>query len=402
MTAHDPELDALLDEPAPDRPAPVLVPWGWRIFFVLLAGFDIVCLLRGRVPLSGGERGLDRIDTLVILVIGVAVGLAISLVAEAVAASRAAQIGLTAEEARLVADDLSILTRPSRAGRVSIVPLVALVLIVCTFLAKLIFSDASLSAATVFIALHALTGLALPVLWRSYETAHDEFQSWLDEKNAPFDPLAARRAAAHRARFAGILGRVRAAEDDLKERLDKMPRVAPPVYLQPWAMWVTPALALLLDIVLLFSPGTREAALAATGAGVGKLIGSLLGLWVESCVLLGVVYAVLAWYYQAIGDQVSRQWHGRDWSGGLAAVAIEVLYGALALAVLFSLLWGWHARFVVWNVLIAAPLLFGVLADIRKTAAEHHERSVHERADEAGPPPKRKPKTEPDTDEKPE
>jgi len=388
MTDHDPELEALLDEPPPDRPAPLLVPWGWRIFFVLLAGFDIVCLLKGRVPLSGGERGLDRVDTLVILVIGIAVGLAISLIAEAVASSRAAQIGLTAEEARLVADDLSILTRPSRAGRMSIVPLVALVLIVCTLFAKLMFRDASLPSATVFIALHALTGLALPVLWRSYQTAHDEFQVWLDEKNAPFDPLAAERATAHRARLADILRRVRTAEDELKARLDRTPHVAPPFYLQPWAMWITPALALVLDIGLLFSPSTREVALAAKGAGIGKLIWSLLGLWVESCVLIGVVYAVLAWYYQAIGDQVSRQWHARDWSGGLAAVAIEALYGGLLLAVLFSLLWGWHTRLIVWNVLIATPLLIGVLADIRKTAADHHERSVLDRAEEVGPPPK--------------
>ena len=389
MTAHDSELDALLDEPVPDRPPPILVPWGWRIFFVLLAGFDVVCLLKGRVPWSGGERGLDRVDTLVILVIGIAVGLAIALIAEAVAASRAARIGLTAEEARLVADDLSILTRPSRAGRMSIVPLVALVWIVCTLFARLIFREASLPAATVFIALHALTGLALPVLWRSYETAHDEFQVWLDEKNAPFDPLAAERAAAHRAHLLDIRRRIHAADDELKERLDKMPRVAPPGYLQPWAMWITPGLALLLDIGLVSSPGTREIALAAKGAGVGKLLWSMLGLWVESCVLIGVVYAVLAWYYQSIGDQVSRQWHGRDWSGGLAAVAIEALYGGLALALLLSLLLGWPARFIVWNVLIAAPLLIGVLADIRKTAAEHHERSVQDRAEEVGPPPRR-------------
>jgi hypothetical protein len=405
MTAHDPELDQLLDEPLGDRPPPMLVPWGWRIFFALLIGLDIVCLLVGRVPWSGAPHGLDRVDVLLILVVGTALGLGTAVAAETIAASRAATLGLTAEEARLAADELSILTRPLRAGRASIVPLVALVWIVCTLLARFVFRGASLPAATVFIALHSLAGLALPVLWRSYQQAHEDFQLWLDEKNAPFDPLAAERVAAHRAHTDGLHGRVRAAEDELKERLDRMPRVAPPVYLVPWAMVVPPALALVLDLILLFSPGAREAVLGVN-AGVGKLVWSTLGLWIESCVLIGVLYAVLAWYYASIADQVSRQWPGRDWSGGLGAVAIEVLYGSLLLAVLLSLILGGHARFVMWNVAAATPLLIGVLADIRNTAAQHHQRSVEQRAGDAGPPPpKRKPKSrpkpEPEADEDP-
>ncbi len=400
MTAHDPELDELLGEPAADRPAPVLVPWGWRLFLVLLAGFDVVCLVVGRVPWSGGARGLDRLDTLLILLVGTAMGLAIGLVAEAVAASRAAQLGLTAQEARLAADELSILTRPARPSRVSIVPLVALIWILCTLLARFVFREASLPASTVFIALHALTGLALPVLWRSYQNAHYEFQVWLDEKNTPFEAAAAERAAAHRARVEALRARVQAAEDELQERLGKMPRVAPPPYLAPWAMWIPLAAAVVLDIFLLASPEARAAAIGVPGAGVGKLIWSTLGLWVQSCVLIGVVYALLAWYYQSIADQVSRQWQGRDWSGGLAAVAIEALYGGLVLVILAGLLLGWHSRLVSWNIVAAAPLLIGVLVDIRRTAADHHERSVQQRAEEVGPPPKRK--AEPEAEAEPE
>lgn len=388
MSAPNAHFDELLDEPTDFRSPPVLVPWGWRLFFALLAGFDIVCLIIGHVPWSGGVRGLDRFETLVIVVVGIGIGLLIAIAAEAVAANRAAKIGLTPQEAALAADDLSILTRPSRAGRASVVPIIALVWVVCTLLAKFVFQGASLPATTVFIGLHALTGLALPVLWRSYKMAHYEFQVWLDEKNAPFDAAAQERTARHRARLAYIRRRIYEAEDSLRERLAKMPRVAPPRYLLPWAMWIPPALALLLDLFLLGSPEAREIALAAKGAGVGKLIWSTLGLWVESCVLIGVVYGLLAWYYQSIADQVSRQWQGRDWSGGLAAVAIEVLYGGIALALLVSLALGWQSRFIVWNVLAATPLLVGVLADIRATAAEHHERSVQHRAEQVGPAPK--------------
>ncbi|MBM3498176.1 MAG: hypothetical protein FJX74_05850 [Armatimonadetes bacterium] len=400
MATHDPELSELLDEPPAGRAAPVLVPWGWRIFFVLLAGFDLVCLIAGRVPWSGGARGLDRLDTLVILLVGTGLGLVIGLVAEAVAASRAAQLGLTAEESRLIADDLSILTRPSRSSRVSIVPLVALVWVLCTLAAKLVFREASLPATTVFIALHALTGLALPVLWRSYQSAYGEFQAWLDAKNAPFDAEAARRAAAHRARLADLRDRVHVAEDELKERLDKLPRVAPPGYLAPWAVWIPTGLALLLDAYLLCSPEARAA--AVDGGGAGKLIWLALGLWVQSCIVIGIAYAFIAWYYQSIADQASRQWHGRDWSGGVSVVAIEALFGGLALALLAGLALGWHVRFVAWNILAATPLLLGVLTDIRRLAVEHHERSVEQRAHEAGPPPKGKPQAEVEQDDEPE
>jgi hypothetical protein len=401
MTAHDSELDALLDDAPTHRPVPMLVPWGWRIFFALLAGFDLICLIVGRVPWTG-RPGLDRLDTLVILLVGTGLGLAIALAAEAVAASRAAQLGLTPEESRLIADDLSILTRPSRPSRVSIVPLVALVWVLCTLLAKLVFRGASLPPSTVFIALHALTGLALPVLWRSYQSAHDEFQAWLDERNAPYDPAAAGRAAARRARLADLRGRVHEAEDALQERLSKLPRVAPPPYLVPWGMWIPLGLALLVDAYLLSSSVARTAALGGDASGIGRLIWATLGLWVQSCVVIGVVYAFLAWYYQSIADQTSRQWHGRDWSGALGAVGVEALYGGLALALLAGLIFGWHARFVLWNTIAATPLLIGVLTDIRKAAAEHHERSVQERADEAGPPPKDKPGPAPEPDHEPE
>jgi len=67
MTAQAWDPDDLLDEPVGQRPPPMLVPWGWRIFFVLLAGFDIVCLLVGRVPWTG-EHGLDRAAILLILI----------------------------------------------------------------------------------------------------------------------------------------------------------------------------------------------------------------------------------------------------------------------------------------------------------------------------------------------
>jgi len=386
MSDLEPELEPLLDEAPADRPPPVLVPWGWRLFFLLLAGFDVVCLLIGRVPWSGGKHGLDRADTLLTLVVGLGVGIAISLLAEALAADRAREIGLRPDEARLVADELSILTRPSRAGRASIVPLIALVWIICTLFARFAFRHAALPSATVFLALHALTGLALPVLWRTYQTAHDDFQAWLDDKSAPFDPEAAERAAAHRARVAEITRRIRRAEDELRERLDKMPRVAPPLYLAPKAMWVPLVLALLLDLYLLFSPDARAAALAVKSAGPGRLIWSMLGLWVEGCVLIGIVYALVAWYYVAIADQASRRWSGRDWSGGLAAIAVEIVIGGMALALLLGLV-GWHARFVLWNVLIAAPLLIGVLADIRDNAAQHHERSTKQRLTTASPAP---------------
>jgi hypothetical protein len=286
-----------------------------------------------------------------------------------------------------VADELSILTRPSRVGRAGVVPLIALVWVLCTLLARCVFPEASLPATTVFVALHTLAGLALPILWRSHQAFRVEFLAWLDERNAPFDPAAATRAAAHRARVAGLVARIRQAEDGTRQRLFGMARGAPPVYLVPQAMWAPLALALLLDIILLVSPGAREAALAARSAGVPLVLWRTVCLWIGSLILVGVAYSLLAWYYTQIGDQVGRQWSARDWSGGVGAVAVEVLYGGLAVALLLSLLLGWHARFVVWNLLAATPLLIGVLRDIRDIAAQHYRDSINERADEAGPAP---------------
>ncbi|MGQ9732520.1 MAG: hypothetical protein ACUVX8_14760 [Candidatus Zipacnadales bacterium] len=387
MSTTDYELEPSLEEDVVDRPPPQLVPTGWRLFFVLLAGFDIVCFLLGRVPWTGERHGLDRLDTLLVLVVGVGLGGVIGLLAEAIAASRATAIGLSPAEMALAADELSILTRPPRPTRLSIVPLVAAVLIACTLVARIAFAEASLPAVTVFFALHVLTGLAIPVLVRSYRRAHDEFQVWLDEKNAPFDAEAAKRVALHRTRVAEIITKIRATEDELRSRLDQMPRVAPPCYLQPLLMWVPFGLAVLLDFLLLASPATRDAALGSQGMNWWTLLWRIIVLWVQSCVLMGIVWALLSWYYVDIADQASRQWRGRDWSGGPSAIAIELVYGGVALAFAISLLLGWGARFATWNALAATPLLVGVLTDIRNTAAEHYQRSVRDRTTEAGPPP---------------
>jgi hypothetical protein len=385
MSTVDREFEDLLGESGvTDRPAPLLIPWGWRLFFILLLGFDLVCLFIGRVPWSGGAQGLDRADAVLSIVVGLGLGAVIALLAEAVAASRAAQFGLTAEEAALAADELSILTRPRRPGRASFVMLGALICILCALFAKFAFKQAGLPAATVFVGLHAVTGLAIPVLWRKFIWANETFLAWMDEKNAPFDEAAAERAAAHRARLGEITARVHEAEDRLRERLDRMSRVPPPWYLLPKAMWVLPAIAVLLDLLLLFSPGARATALGVGNASVLRLIGGALGVGLQGCVLIAVIWALLSWYYVSISDQVSRQWAGRDWSGGLSAVAVEVIVGGMAIAVIASLLAGWGPRFLIWNLLAPSFLLVGVLRDIRDTANEHHDRGLKRRAAEAG------------------
>jgi len=388
MSTEDRELEDLLGEPVTvDRPAPQLIPWGWRVYFILLLGFDLVCLLIGRVPWSGGEQGLGRADAVLAIVVGLGLGALIALLAEAIAASRATQIGLSAEEAALGADELSILTRPQRPGRSSFVMLGAAICILCALFVKFAFQGASLPAGTVFVGLHVLTGLAIPVLWRKFTRANEAFLAWVDEKNAPFDEAAAERAAARRARLDDITARIHQAEDELRERLDSMPRIPPPWYLAPEAMWAVLALAVVLDVILLFSPGARAAALDAQSAGVLRLLWSTLGLVLQGCVLIGIVWAFLSWYYVAISDQVSRLWTGRDWSGGLGAIAVEIVMAGMAIALTASLLVGWGPRFLMWNLLAPAFLLVGVLRDIRDTADEHYQRSLKKRAAEAGPTP---------------
>jgi Flp pilus assembly protein TadB len=381
MATSDLELEQLLDEDAlPNQRPPAPVPWGWCAFLVVLAGFDLVCLIWGRVPWSGG---LDRADALLGIVVGFAFGFVLSLLAEAVAASHATEIGLSAQEMELVADELSVLTRPHRPGRATVLPLVALAFILCWLLAWRAFPEAWLPASVVFVALHALAGLATPVLWRNYRRANADFQVWLDARNAAIDAEAARRTQARRKRIAELTERVREAEDEIRRRLDAVPRVPPPPYLQPLAMWALPAVAIVLDIVLLCAPGFREAALGAAGAWWQQLW-RMLVLWVQGCVAIGVIWALLSWYYLAVSDQVGRLWAGRDWSNGFAAIAIELLMALFAALVLIGLLGGWAPRFVIWNLLAPAPLLVGVLRDIRDTAQEHYDRNVRDRAEAGG------------------
>lgn len=388
MSTDDQELEDLLGEPlVVDRPPPQLIPWGWRIFLLLLFGFDLVCLLIGRVPWSGGEEGLSRADAVLAIVVGLGLGALIALLAEAVAVSRAARIGLTAEELALAADELSILTRPRRPGRMSFVLLGAAICVLCALFAKFAFKGAGLTSATVFVGVHVVTGLAIPVLWRKFTRANEGFEAWMDDKNAPFDEEAAKRAAAHRERLGDITRRIHEAEDRLRERLDQMPRIAPPWYLVPEAMWAPLGLAILLDLILLFSPGARSVAVGVQDASVLRLAWGMVALAIQGCVLVGIVWAFLSWYYVAISDQVSRQWAGRDWSGGLGAVAIELLMAAMAIAIIASLLAGWGPRFVVWNLLAPALILTGVVRDIRDAADEHYQRSLKKRAAEAGPTP---------------
>jgi hypothetical protein len=388
MSTDDQELEELLAEATTvDRPPPQLIPWGWRAFLIVLLGFDLVCLLIARVPWSGGEQGLGRADAVLAIVVGLGLGALIALLAEAVAASRAAQIGLTVEEAALAADELSILTRPRRPGRASFVMLGAVVCVLCALFVKFAFKGAGLPTGTVFVGLHVVTGLAVPVLWRKFALANEAFEIWMAEKNAPFDEAAAKRAAAYRARMDDIVARVRQAEDELRERLDRMPRVPAPWYLVPEAMWAVLALAVVVDLILLFSPGTRALALGVENPSVYRLIWSTFGLVLQGCVLIGVIWALLSWYYVAISDQVSRLWAGRDWSGGLSAVAVEILMAGMAVPLLASLLVGWAPRFVTWNLLAPAFLLVAVLRDIRDTADEHYRRSLKKRATEAGPTP---------------
>jgi hypothetical protein len=388
MSTDDQELQELLGEPSVvDRAPPQLIPWGWRVFLGLLLGFDVVCLLIGRVPWSGGEHGLGRDDLVLAILVGLALGALIALLAEAVAASRAAQIGLTAEEAALAADELSILTRPRRPGRMSFVLLGAVICVLCALFAKFAFKDASLPAATVFVGLHVVTGLAIPVLWRKFTQANYAFEVWVDQKNAAFDEQAAKRAAGHQERLDDITRRIHEAEDGLRERLDRMPRSAPPWYLVPEAMWVPLGLAVVLDLILLFSPGARAIALDIQNASVLRLIWGVLALAIQGCVLIGIIWGFLSWYYMAVSDQISRQWAGRDWSGGLGAVAIELLMAGMTVAILAALLAGWMPRFVVWNLLAPAFLLVGVLRDIRDTAEEHYLRTLKKHAAEAGPTP---------------
>ncbi len=391
MANSDLELERLLDEDvAPDIPAPKLIPTGWLIFLVLFAGFDVVCFVIGRVPWTGGTDGLHRLDIVFTLVIGTLVGFAVSLITEAVATSRAAALGLSREDSDLVADELSVLTRQHRIGRASVLTLIAAVWVICGIIAGLLFRHASLPVATVYVALHALVGLAIPVCWRNFKRSSAEFQVWLDEKNGAFEPEAAARAKAHRKHVAELIDVVRTAEDELRERCDTMPRVPAPIYLQPHAMWVLPALAIIVDIILLASPDARSAALAVDKAGVLLALWRMLGLWIQGCIVVGVVWALMSWYYVDIADQVSRQRDARDWSaGGLATYAVEAVIAALFVSVLIGLILigGWAAPFVLWNLLLPTPILYGVLKDIKDTADEHYDRNIRKRADAIGPAP---------------
>lgn len=379
----DRELEQLLDEDSvAHQPVPLLIPWGWRIFLVLLLGFDLVCLVIGKVPWVGG---LGRGDVVLAIFFGLGLGLVFSLLAEAIAMSRAIELGLTGEEVDLAAGELSVLTRPVRPGRITILPIIAAIFVVSWLLAKLAFSGSPVATGTLYVVLHAVVGLAVPVLIRSYKRADAAFDAWLDGKNAPLDAEAAKRTKERQEKLEEVTQGIRDAEGTYRERIDAMPRVPPPLYLQPLAIWAIPVLALILDIVLLSVPGWREVALSKKDAGGWLMIWRMICLWVQGCVVIGVVWALLSWYYLAVSDQASRQWSGRDWS--VAAVAIEVAMGGLVIGLLVGILAGWEPRFVMFNLLAPAPILIGVLRDIRDTAEEHYDRNVRKRAEEVGPPP---------------
>jgi hypothetical protein len=195
---------------------------------------------------------------------------------------------------------------------------------------------------------------------------------WLDERNAPFDPGAAQRAAEHRARLADIRARIEAGEQALRERLDRTPRVPPPWYLCPEAAWLIPLPALVLDLVILFSPGAR----GWVHGSVGAALWGMLVHWIWGAIAIAILWALLSWYYVEVSDQVSRRWAGRDWSEGASSLALELALGLIALALLVGLVGGGGLRFACWNLVAPSFLLYGVLRDIRDTAREHYGRSL--------------------------
>ncbi len=370
MATTDHDLDELLGAPPPaDAHAPRLIPWGWQAFLLAVAVVDVLCFVAGYVPWSGGRQGLHRGDVVAAAVLGLALGGALGLLLTWAAARRAERLGVTAEEAALAADELPFASGAQRMTDIAGSLGLAALLIVVGALSAAVFTGARHWAAFALASLNGIAGMVVPFLWHRFPRANAAFYVWLDERNAPFDREAAARAAAHRARLAEIRDRIEAGEKARRARLDRLPRVPPPWYVSPTVVWAPLALAALLDILLLFSPGLAH-------MGAGRVVWRMIVHWVWGAIGTGLLWGLLSWNYVEVGDQVSRRWSARDWSAGISAIILEVALGLIGLALLVGLFGDWALRLACWNLIAPTFLLTWLLRDIRRTAREHYGRSA--------------------------
>ncbi len=369
MATDDRDLDELLDAEPAAAPAPRLVSWGWGLFLLALTVADLLCLIVGTVPWSGGQQGLHREGTFGLVVVGLVLGAAWGLLLTWAISRRSARFGVTDDEAALAGDEFDLLMgarrETSALGRLGFWGL-----FVCAGVLTALFVGGP-HGATPFVLLfsNGVGGLALPLLWRRFRRANAVFRVWLDERNAPFDPAAADRAAAHRERVADIRARLEAGERTWRERLARFPRVPPPWYVSPSALWAPLVLAVLVDVVLLFAP--RGAHLTA-----GGVVGHVLVSWFWGAIGWAVIWGLLSWSYIEVADQVSRRWSARDWSAGLSAIGLEVALGLIAVFFLAGLFGGWAVRLVCWNLIAPSFAMTWLIRDIRRTAREHYARSM--------------------------